>query len=825
MSTIRSLPPHLGEAVTLYYIDGLSYEDIGRFLSVPPSTVKGRLQSGRKRLKERMLTMVEDTLHDESPSAEFTEEVLHRIMNQTRQAREDRAHEQILDLCEEALEVLDHLGASEDNTRARIDTLRWRAHEHLHWLGKAQDAAAGYGEAADLAEDLGDPQTQVEHLLCRLTALFCAGQSQDLPELASRAADIYASIGDLQGQTTSRAISDLVEILPLNWQPTHREGGSTGCGVHRFTLRHTIAGIELQQEKRPLRGPIGLGHDMFRHSTLLAQVGEPALLLTPTPDVGQSWQGELRDREHGQLLVATRTIESGTDTVVVPAGRFDGCLRVVTMVAEPPKPDHSDTMKSYHRRVLCGRRTMWFAPGVGLVKYRHEDDWWGHSRVAELATYSVTDPVCTDYLPLSCGSGWQYRWPHDIFDLFVTESYRVVALDGSDVHLACAAYSEPADDADLEVCYGRMVEGAASSGDLREQAWGLACLADARARQGNVPEAVDAFGRLDELLTQIDDPVLTCDLLMRTETDGISPDFLLQRFDRAVAAARQLGDSLREAHVLGTLADLGFRRARYDVALDAGIRRLTIARQHRNAEEICKAEAAIDLGRILQEDPRGEEAILGGTRNGLCITIHDTDVVVAESSGGVAPMVSSRRPVPPIYGSELWSPIPLLKGPVVPGTSWEHSHTDGSWVRSIEAIDDRVDTPAGRFEGCVRVLTKVRLRPATDVTPFATDRYLRRRTYVEGEKRMWLAPGAGVVKAEHDHAEGKRTLIELTSCSLDGDLSGWYPLAVGSWWQYEWRDETGELLFRSRERVVLQEDCRYYLACSGYTTNQAEYAP
>jgi len=154
MATIRSLPSHLREAITFYYIDGLSYEDIGRFLSVPPSTVKGRLQSGRKRLKERMLTMVEETLQHECPERQFTDEVLRRIMERTRRAREDQAHEEVLDLCEQALEVLDRLEPSEDHARARIDALRWRGHERLHWLGEAREAAASYGEAADLAAEL-----------------------------------------------------------------------------------------------------------------------------------------------------------------------------------------------------------------------------------------------------------------------------------------------------------------------------------------------------------------------------------------------------------------------------------------------------------------------------------------------------------------------------------------------------------------------------------------------------------------------------------------------------------------------------------------------
>ena len=40
MTAIQSLPEHSRVVLTLYYMDGLSYQDIGNFLSVPVSTVK-----------------------------------------------------------------------------------------------------------------------------------------------------------------------------------------------------------------------------------------------------------------------------------------------------------------------------------------------------------------------------------------------------------------------------------------------------------------------------------------------------------------------------------------------------------------------------------------------------------------------------------------------------------------------------------------------------------------------------------------------------------------------------------------------------------------
>lgn len=71
---LRGLPRRNREAVTLYYVDGLSYADIAGFLGVTRTTVKGRLQRGREQLREE-LRMVEDTFEKERLPEEFAQEI------------------------------------------------------------------------------------------------------------------------------------------------------------------------------------------------------------------------------------------------------------------------------------------------------------------------------------------------------------------------------------------------------------------------------------------------------------------------------------------------------------------------------------------------------------------------------------------------------------------------------------------------------------------------------------------------------------------------------------------------------------------------------
>ena len=68
-------------------------------------------------------------------------------------------------------------------------------------------------------------------------------------------------------------------------------------------------------------------------------------------------------------LVADSKVEGSDDVVATPAGRFEGCLRVRTHIG----PEGGGTATESTSRSFCGTRTLWFAPGVGLVKLRHED--------------------------------------------------------------------------------------------------------------------------------------------------------------------------------------------------------------------------------------------------------------------------------------------------------------------------------------------------------------------------------------------------------------------------------------------------------------------
>ena len=65
---IASLPPNQRLVTTLFYLDGYSQKEIEDFLEMPVSSIKKHLFKARKRLKEKLMTTLQQELHEHRPS-------------------------------------------------------------------------------------------------------------------------------------------------------------------------------------------------------------------------------------------------------------------------------------------------------------------------------------------------------------------------------------------------------------------------------------------------------------------------------------------------------------------------------------------------------------------------------------------------------------------------------------------------------------------------------------------------------------------------------------------------------------------------------------
>jgi RNA polymerase sigma factor (sigma-70 family) len=76
LAAIRSLPDDERTVTTLFYINGYSQKEVAEFLEVPVTTVNNRLHASRKRLRERMVPMVADTLRKNRLPDDFKDRLL-----------------------------------------------------------------------------------------------------------------------------------------------------------------------------------------------------------------------------------------------------------------------------------------------------------------------------------------------------------------------------------------------------------------------------------------------------------------------------------------------------------------------------------------------------------------------------------------------------------------------------------------------------------------------------------------------------------------------------------------------------------------------------
>src|SRR5262245_6480433 len=75
LAAIAELPDKLREPATLFFVHECSHQDIATFLGLPVASVNNRLHAARSKLKERMLTMVTETLHSRALPDDFANRI------------------------------------------------------------------------------------------------------------------------------------------------------------------------------------------------------------------------------------------------------------------------------------------------------------------------------------------------------------------------------------------------------------------------------------------------------------------------------------------------------------------------------------------------------------------------------------------------------------------------------------------------------------------------------------------------------------------------------------------------------------------------------
>ncbi|MGA1195885.1 MAG: sigma-70 family RNA polymerase sigma factor [Candidatus Latescibacterota bacterium] len=76
LKAVEGLPDIYREAVLLHYMEGMTYPEMATFLEVPESTVTGRLQVARNRLRDDLMPLVGEALQEKRPTSKLTRKVM-----------------------------------------------------------------------------------------------------------------------------------------------------------------------------------------------------------------------------------------------------------------------------------------------------------------------------------------------------------------------------------------------------------------------------------------------------------------------------------------------------------------------------------------------------------------------------------------------------------------------------------------------------------------------------------------------------------------------------------------------------------------------------
>ncbi len=263
MKAIGQLSEKNRQAVTMFYIDGLSAEEIGQFLETSTTAINQRLHRARVQLKEEMMDMVEDVLKSSYPKG-FPEKVLREIAEQATEAHKQHMHGESVQRYTQALEILDELEETEEQRRWKADMLweRGNATHFLEWKNE-EKVIADLEAALALEEGLTNRHKYADHLVQAGVSYSNARKPQKAFDAYQKAASIYESIGNSGGQAQCLYWM-ATKYIP--WFPQERSAVEPD---HNQALQHLHRATELFQQAGDAAGEVM----SLAASTLLKKIG------------------------------------------------------------------------------------------------------------------------------------------------------------------------------------------------------------------------------------------------------------------------------------------------------------------------------------------------------------------------------------------------------------------------------------------------------------------------------------------------------------------------------------------------------------------------
>ena len=806
--------------ISLHFLGGMSHKEIARFLDVPVTTIEGRMHRAKKQLRGTIMGMIENSLQDERLSDDFVRKALEAALKRAKEAQQQWSREEFVHSCQEALTA----AAKLDDAKAQVELYSMLGDAGSTWLGGPAKAIEDYASGLSVARGSGDIEEQSKMLKGLYLAYLRLGRNEEAGKHAKEARDLCQMRRSWEEESQASAAQDLAVRLPDAWAP----GVPGGYALAALPIRADDDGVTFLN-------PAGVHNYTWGYPsrcTAFAHLLRPRRLLGPSLEVGAVWEDQMDSGEQdglswrlpgGQRFAARATVESLSDHVVTPAGDFAKCLRVVTVIS----PADGGTATVPSARSFCGTRTAWFAAGVGLVKLRHED------QTDQVWLVNLVDHAGTGgngFLPLGDGRMWRYRWveawrPANVFEdtcrvtrtvdgisyvssaTWAAESGQGEALAhlNEALELERATGDETSEAALLEMTARTLGEGEKDklTGLYRR----LVSIYEAAGAEWNL-NLMEAHRRLNELEGTLSPPDEAKYYEERAKLAGRSGDT-----SRQVQAWRALANHHREQGDYGRAAEILEKAA--GSTTEAGDARAT-------ADLIGSAEWCREMADI---PPTTSVRYVSGTAH---LVQRENRQLESKSSArayvGGNGRDATGTPMTDLFWHSPLDGIQLLRkdvGDSITGANGasaiQGKLTEVMKVTSTLASKcESTEVSAGRYSGCALI--------ETTISASSEDRGLgaeveRLRGYYAGVKKVWFAPGVGVVRLVYQHGNGCETNIQLTDCVLSQAGGGYLPLALDNRWRYEWREPDSQRQIQDLWRVASRTESEWSIAFVTRTTS------
>lgn len=383
-NAMSNLPEPHRLAVTLYYMDGLSVDEVGAFLDIPAGTVKSRLHKARKQLKGDLMAMVEQTFADQKPGDGFAKQFQERI-------------DVVLS---ESTEILTGL------------------------LQKSVPDAEDIQRMKDMAKRFDVKPAQETDLSDLWKRIFDNIVGQDRESAFQQVIELLYQSADLEMWGWQLFAIATLDVLKMAEEDEERKPDDINILMGYIIGQHATDGrFEWRSSDWHCQswGDLGLFEEIYRKKLKIPR---------ERLEVGTSWSMDKPMSRSEENLYET-TIEADDDAITVPAGTFENCLRVSIIISS----------RRLGKQKKCQHQTLWMAPGVGVVKSVIRT-FSRSNRDREVVLKECFIPETNqDYFPLLIGSRWHYEWNDLAFSAPTAEVYRLLCQKGEDFYFSRARYT------------------------------------------------------------------------------------------------------------------------------------------------------------------------------------------------------------------------------------------------------------------------------------------------------------------------------------------------------------------------------------------------